>query len=183
MKFQYELKRSARKTLAIEIKTDGSIVVRAPKRCPQSVIDAFLKEKQVWILEKVEKQKCREEQAEKVRTLTDAERELYRGQARNVFEQKVRYYAGLMNVTYGRIAIRDQKTRWGSCSADGNLNFNWRLIFAPAGVLDYVVVHELAHRKEMNHSARFWAVVEMYMPEYKKYRNWLKENGNLLNRY
>ena len=141
MKFQYELKRSARKTLAVEIKTDGSIVVRAPKRCPQSVIDAFLKEKQAWILEKMEKQKIREEQAEKVRTLTDAEREVYRGQARNVFEQKVRYYAGLMNVTYGRIAIRDQKTRWGSCSAEGNLNFNWRLIFAPAGVLDYVVVH------------------------------------------
>ena len=183
MKFQYELKRSDRKTLAIEIKTDGSIIVRAPKRCPQSVIDAFLKEKQAWILEKMEKQKIREEQAEKVRTLTDAEREVYRGQARNVFEQKVRYYAGLMNVTYGRIAIRDQKTRWGSCSAEGNLNFNWRLIFAPAGVLDYVVVHELAHRKEMNHSARFWAVVEAYMPEYKKYRNWLKENGNILHRY
>lgn len=183
MKFQYELKRSDRKTLAIEIKTDGSIIVRAPKRCPQAVIDAFLKEKQAWILEKVEKQKSREEQAEKVRTLTDAEREVYRGQARNVFEQKVRYYAGLMNVTYGRIAIRDQKTRWGSCSAEGNLNFNWRLIFAPAGVLDYVVVHELAHRKEMNHSARFWAVVEMYMPEYKKYRNWLKENGNVLHQY
>ena len=85
-----------------------------------------------------------------------------------------------MNVTYGRIAVRDQKTRWGSCSAEGNLNFNWRLIFAPEGVLDYVVVHELAHRKEMNHSARFWGVVESYMPEYKKNQAWLKENGNLL---
>ena len=180
MKFQYELKRSSRKTLGIEIKTDGTMVVRAPMRCPQSAIDTFLQEKQDWILEKMEKQKKRREQAKQLTVLTNAERELYRRQARIVFEQKVKYYAGRMNVTYGRIDVRDQKTRWGSCSAEGNLNFNWRLIFAPAGVLDYVVVHELAHRKEMNHSARFWGVVESYMPEYKKYQAWLKENGNLL---
>lgn len=156
------------------------MIVRAPMRCPQSVIDAFLQEKQSWIQEKIEKQKSREHQSGLMKSLSEAERELYRSQAREVFEQKVKYYAALMDVTYGRIAIRDQKTRWGSCSAEGNLNFNWRLILAPAGVLDYVVVHELAHRREMNHSAKFWAIVEKHMPEYKKYQKWLKESGNLL---
>ena len=119
----------------------------------------------------------------KIQPLSEAEQRLYRDKAREIFEQKVSYYAQMMGVSYGRIAIRDQKTRWGSCSGEGNLNFNWRLIFAPAGVLDYVVVHELAHRKEMNHSRRFWRVVEDTMPEYRKYQKWLKENGRGLHRY
>lgn len=113
-------------------------------------------------------------------TLTQEQKKLYKKMARDVYEQKTAYYAKRMNVTYGRIAIRDQKTRWGSCSSAGNLNFNWRLILAPAGVLDYVVVHELAHRRQMNHSARFWSVVEEEMPDYKRYVKWLKEHGREL---
>ena len=85
-----------------------------------------------------------------------------------------------MGVDYGRITVRDQRTRWGSCSAKGNLNFNWRLILAPGEVLDYVVVHELAHRREMNHSKRFWSLVEMVLPDYERRRRWLKENGEAL---
>ena len=87
-------------------------------------------------------------------------------------------YARKMGVTYGRISIREQKTRWGSCSSVGNLNYNWKLVLMPPGVLDYVVVHELAHRREMNHSAAFWKVVATWMPDYKKYRKWLRDNGN-----
>ena len=83
-----------------------------------------------------------------------------------------------MQVTYGRITIRDQKSRWGSCSGKGNLNFNWRLILAPEEVLDYVVVHELAHRLEMNHSVRFWGHVERVLPDYKDRRLWLRKNGD-----
>ena len=86
----------------------------------------------------------------------------------------------MLGVTYGKISIRDQKTRWGSCSSEGNLSFNWRLILAPPDVLDYVVIHELCHRKEMNHSKEFWALVESLMPEYKERRKWLRENGNNL---
>lgn len=75
--------------------------------------------------------------------------------------------------------MREQKTRWGSCSAAGNLNFNWKLILMPPEILDYVVVHELAHRKELNHSKAFWSVVEQILPDYKERRRWLKTEGAL----
>lgn len=97
--------------------------------------------------------------------------------AREVFPPKVAYYAQQIGVTYGRITIRNQKTRWGSCSGKGNLNFNCLLMLAPEEVQDYVVVHELCHRKEMNHSHRFWREVEKIMPDYKVHRKWLKEHG------
>ena len=183
MYITYEIIKSSRKTIAVEVRQDGSVLVRAPRNCPQSRIDTFLKEKQAWVLAKVEEQKEKEADSMKIQPLSEAEQRLYRDKAREIFEQKVSYYAQMMGVSYGRIAIRDQKTRWGSCSGEGNLNFNWRLIFAPAGVLDYVVVHELAHRKEINHSPRFWKVVEDTMPEYRKYQKWLKENGRGLHRY
>ena len=93
-------------------------------------------------------------------------------------EVKVKHYAGLMNVQYGRITIRNQKTRWGSCSSKGNLNFNCLLMLAPDEVVDYVVIHELCHLIEMNHSKAFWKQVEQMMPDYKKHRKWLKDHGN-----
>lgn len=97
--------------------------------------------------------------------------------AKKVIPEKVAYYARLMNVTYGRISIRKQKTRWGSCSNKGNLNFNCLLMMMPPEVLDYVIVHELSHRLEMNHSKRFWAQVEKVIPDYKTQKTWLKEHG------
>lgn len=183
MNMNYELRRSVRKTLSVEITGEGTILVRAPKTFPKAKIDAFLLEKQAWIEEKQRIQKNRIRKAEAVKKLSEAQGKLYREQARAAIEQKCSYYALLMGVTYNRIAIRDQKSRWGSCSSKGNLNFNWRLVMAPAGVLDYVVVHELAHRKEMNHSKAFWNIVEKTMPEYRKYKLWLKENGKILFQY
>ena len=100
--------------------------------------------------------------------------------ANRIFPERSAFFALRMGVDYGRITIREQKTRWGSCTSEGNLNFNWRLIFAPEKVLDYVVVHELAHRKEMNHSPAFYAVVASVMPEYKIYEKWLRDNGKTL---
>lgn len=112
--------------------------------------------------------------------LPEKDRARYIAVARDIFTKKAAYYARIMNVAYGRISIREQKTRWGSCSSKGNLNFNWRLIFAPEEVLDYVVVHELAHRREMNHSKAFYAIVESVLPDYRSPRRWLREHGHSL---
>jgi predicted metal-dependent hydrolase len=101
----------------------------------------------------------------------------YRQQAKAVVSGALELYRERMGVTYESLVIKDQKTRWGSCSSKGNLNFSWRLILAPKSVLDYVVVHELAHLREMNHSSRFWRIVEEYYGEYKAAERWLKENG------
>lgn len=99
----------------------------------------------------------------------------YRQQARRVCTERVALYAAHMGVTYERIRISSARTRWGSCSSRGTLSFTWRLMLTPLDVVDYVVVHELAHRREHNHSPRFWAIVEQFMPDYKKRREALKK--------
>ncbi|WP_346909055.1 M48 family metallopeptidase [Faecalicatena orotica] len=176
--FKYEIIYSSRKTLAIQITPDGSVKVRAPKRCPKSTIECFLNEKESWILKHVNK--AMQNPPVMKNLLSVQERNRYIKIARDIFTQKTAYYASILNVTYGRISIREQKTRWGSCSSEGNLNFNWRLIFAPEEVLDYIVVHELAHRREMNHSQAFYAIVKSILPDYKKSQKWLRDNGRSL---
>lgn len=104
----------------------------------------------------------------------------YRSAARTQFEQRCTYYRPLTGGSYTSVTIRDQKTRWGSCSSRGTLSFNYRLIFAPPAVLDYVVVHELCHLTHMNHSRDFWNLVGSVMPDYKTHRRWLKEHGREL---
>lgn len=104
----------------------------------------------------------------------------YRAEAGIVIGEKVREFAGLLSVSYGDIRIKDQRSRWGSCSGKGNLNFNWRILMAPEAVCDYVVIHELCHLKHMDHSQNFWRLVESVCPKYRQCRNWLKEQGKSL---
>ena len=110
-----------------------------------------------------------------VRKKEDPRRKQNRDLARQRITRRVEYFAPLVGVTYNRIFIKEQKTRWGSCSSLGNLNFNWKLILLNEELLDYVVVHELAHRKQMNHSPTFWAEVERVLPDYRERRRRLKE--------
>ena len=107
----------------------------------------------------------------------------YRNYAKTLLTNKVKEFSRFMNIEINRIAIREQKTRWGSCSSLGNLNFNWKLIMMPEPIIDYVVVHELAHRKQMNHSKEFWAEVGKVLPDYKERRAWLKKYGEEYNKY
>lgn len=180
--FDYEIIYSTRRTTAIQITRDGRVVVRAPRRCPRSFIDAFVHEKEKWILKHLNEFRTQKvmDDTEKRPPLSEKDRARYISIARDIFTKKTEYYARIMGVTFGRISIREQKTRWGSCSSKGNLNFNWRLIFAPEEVLDYIVVHELAHRREMNHSKAFYAIVENVLPDYKARRKWLREHGDSL---
>lgn len=171
--------RARRKTLSIRITQDGNLEIRAPLGMPKGEIEAFLKEKAQWIethRAKVLAEYAQGQEAplgeEEILTLAE--------QMRQRLPEKLNRHAASMGVTFGRVTIRCQQTRWGSCSSRGNLNFNCLLMLAPEEVLDYVVVHELAHRKQMNHSALFWREVERECPDYKKSLRWLKDRGGAL---
>ena len=169
---------SSRKSIAIELKLD-CILVRAPKGMSQNQIKSFLNEKRPWIEKHLSKMKARQEVIEKLPLLTIEEIQELANKARIVIPERVKKYAPIVGATYGRITIRNQRSRWGSCSSKGNLNFNCLLMLFPEDVIDYVVVHELCHRKHMNHSASFYAEVERVFPEYRKCQKWWKENGGL----
>ena len=174
--------RSKRRTVAIQVKPDLQLVVRAPFWTTEKEIDRILKDNAVWIekhlalaREKAERQKSQED-----KKLTDAEMQELADRALKYIPGRVAFFAEKVGVSYGRITIRNQKTRWGSCSSKGNLNFNCLLMLAPPEVLDYVVVHELCHRREMNHSKAFWAEVEKILPDYRTHVKWLKNEGRSL---
>lgn len=180
MEYEIQVIRSGRRSIALEIRPDLTILVRAPYRASNREIQQFVSEKSGW-LEKhfamARRHKEELESRQREETLTMDEVRSLAKEATRVIPERVRYYAPMVGVDYGRITIRNQRTRWGSCSGKGNLNFNCLLMKTPPEVVDYVVVHELCHRKEMNHSPQFWAEVEKVLPEYKKARKWLKENG------
>ncbi len=167
-----EIVRSSRKTVAIQITGEGCLLIRIPRRTSPETAMRFVYEHREWILthytKVIERQKNRKiYNADEIRIFTE--------KLRPVLRHRVDLYASHMGVSYGRITIRNQKTRWGSCSMAGNLNFNWRLALLPIELMDYVIVHELAHRIEMNHSPKFWAEVEKILPDWKKRRARLKE--------
>lgn len=175
-----EIIRSNRKTMSLEVTKELKVLVRAPYKISQKEIERFVKEKSSWIENSLLKMKKKKEEYEAQEKLSIDDINRLAEEAIAVMPDKVAYYAQKIGVTYGRITIRNQKSRWGSCSAKGNLNFNCLLMLAPEAVLDYVIVHELCHRKEMNHSARFWKEVEQVMPDYKERRTWLKTHGGVL---
>ncbi len=179
MSISYRLIRSSRTTLALEIR-NGELIVRAPRYASQAEIDRLLTEKTGWIQKHLQKSRERAAQAASVSPLTREEMNRLADQALRYIPERVRHYAAVLGVRVRRITIRNQKTRWGSCSAQGNLNFNCLLMLTPPEVIDSVVVHELCHLIEMNHSERFYREVLRVYPDYYRWHGWLKEHGTEL---
>jgi predicted metal-dependent hydrolase len=215
-----QLIRTKRKTIALIVRPDGSLLVRAPLRASNKSIREFVAKNTGWIektrarlqaaappppkqylpgekfeylgstypLEIVEQQRkslLLEEGRFKLAGFVQDRAALvferwYRERARQILNERVDFYAHQHGFQYTRLGITSARTRWGSCSASGSLNFSWRLIQAPMEAVDYVVVHELVHTAIHNHSKKFWTRVEQVMPDYRERRKWLRSNGHRL---
>lgn len=214
-----QIVRSKRKTLALIVKPDGALIVRAPLRAPERSIREFIQKNAKWIEKKqaealafhppAPKQYVPDEKflylgntysleivpGQRKPLLLESNFKLaqsvhgnaktvferwYRTRAKQILTERVQLYASQYGFHYKKIGITSARTRWGSCSANGSLNFSWRLIQVPLEVVDYVVVHELVHTVFHNHSGRFWKKVEKIMPDYKERRKWLRKDGQPL---
>lgn len=214
-----QLVRSKRRTIAILVRRDGKVIVRAPLKAPEAWIKQFVESKAAWIAEK--KAEAALHPVLTARQFSDGEtlpylgREIplrvvdgpaaalrfdgvfhlakkarpgalslfekwYKAQARRILTERVELYARQFGFRYGQIRISSARTRWGSCSSRGTLSFTWRLVMAPLEVVDYVVLHELAHLKVRNHSPLFWAEVARMLPGYRQQVAWLRKNGRFL---
>lgn len=214
------LVRARRKTIALVVRPDGTLEVRAPAQMPDADIRAFVEKHADWV--RKHQKRAQKAAPPPPKRYQEGEKFLFLGQAfplRIVPRQRaalkleqgefrlaqsalpkaeeafIRWYkaqaalmialrlealAGKHGFKYQKIRISSARTRWGSCSAKGTLSFTWRLVMAPPAVIDYVLLHELTHTKIPNHSKAFWAQVEKLMPDYKKHRLWLKQNGKML---
>ena len=211
-----QIVRSKRKTLALVIKPDGSLIVRAPLRASERSIREFVEKNAGWVekkraealkalpalprqylpgemfmflgnaypLEVAKRQKKPLILEENFKLAESAQSNAklvferwYRAQARQILDERVELYARQYGFQYTKIGITSARTRWGSCSASGSLNFSWRLILAPLEAVDYVVVHELVHTVFHNHSKQFWKMVREVMPDYSERRKWLRKNA------
>jgi predicted metal-dependent hydrolase len=215
-----EIIRSNRKTFALEIKPDGRLIVRAPKRASQKQIQSIVDQKTEWIIKNKAKVSQKYAALKPKRfepgesfwylgeqyplQLTNRQKPLltldgafhlarkaqnqakavfiewYREETRAITQDMIKSYTGRYQFKVGQVRINSARTRWGSCSSKNNLNFTYRLCMAPLSVVEYVVVHELAHLKERNHSKAFWNTVAALKPDYQQDRQWLKQYGHLL---
>lgn len=179
MEITYVIQKSRRRSISVSVMKDNRVLVKAPYGTTEHTVQEFLLSKKDWITKHLEKQNREEEKAESLGLLSADEIKQIKKQARTIIPQRVEYWANKIGVTYGRIAIRLQSSRWGSCSVDGNLNFNCLLVLMPPEILDSVVVHELCHRRHMNHSKEFYAEIDRVFPDYKRCNKWLKDNGGI----
>jgi predicted metal-dependent hydrolase len=170
---EYTLTVSPRaKHMRVSIRNGGDMRVTVPRFVPHFLVENFMKKKASWIVETFDIARTKPVHQHKD---THAEYQAYKEQARTLAHERVVYYAKHYQFTWGAISIRNQKTRWGSCSSKGNLAFSYKLALLPPHLADYIVVHELCHLKELNHSDRFWNLVEQMIPNHKALRKELNE--------
>ena len=168
---KYDIIYSKRKTLCLQVKKNGEVVVRAPLGTSEIRIKDFVQKHSEWIAKKVEATK---NFLTPIDTLDKSEIDKLKAFAREIIPSRVEYYATILNVTYKKISINTAKGRFGSCSSKGTLNFSCNLMRYPYEAVDYVVLHEVAHLIELNHSKKFWAIIEKHMPDYKERKKLLK---------
>lgn len=161
-KREYRLIRSDRRTLALELRPNGELWVRAPRRMPVAAIDAAVAAREEWIARHLAALPPEAPEPD------EATLAAWRAQAAAVIPARVAHYAAVMGLTPSAVKINAARTRWGSCSAKGSLNFSCRLMGCPPPAVDYVVVHELAHLRYLNHSRAFYALVERVLPDYRE---------------
>ena len=176
--FPYKVRKSRRaRHLKLEVSRGDGVVLVVPWRVPLFLATDFLRSKEAWVKQQLAT--CQNSPSTLFPKLTPKEEIQARRDARRLINERANFFATILGLKYNSIAIRDQKTRWGSCSTDKNLSFNFRLIFVNPELLDYVVVHELCHLRELNHSVRFWALVAKVLPDYRERRLALKSLGGL----
>lgn len=181
--YNVEVRRSKRKSAVIKITADMQIVVFVPLYVSDNEIERMVISKSKWIDEHMLKVQSAIDERSKLEKITFEQIKELADQAVEYIPKRVKYYAEKENFVYNKITIKNLVSRWGSCSTKGNLNFNCLLMLTPDYVIDYIVVHELCHLREMNHSEKFWAEVEKIMPDYQRAELWLKQNGgNLISR-
>jgi hypothetical protein len=177
-KFSYTTKRSKRaRRVRLAVHPDGSVVVTGPIGAPQAALDRFVAEKREWILDKLKRFEVMRQRFG--RPLSREDYLKHKEQARALIYERLRIYNEIYNFSYNKVFIKNQKTCWGSCSSKKNLNFNYKILFLPKEQQDYIIVHELCHLKEMNHSPKFWALVKKSIPNYRDIKKQLRSSGML----
>lgn len=177
IRVEYELKMSSRsRRMRLAVYSGGRFVVSIPKRMDEKHIDKFLLEKADWILSKIKAMK-KKMPVEK-QSISKLELKRLKVVALELVHRRLEYFNDSYKFTYHNVSIRNQKTRWGSCSRKGNLNFNVKIAMLPPRLADYIIVHELCHLKEMNHSPRFWKLVAQTFIDHKELRRELRK-GNI----
>ncbi len=169
----YTVKKSKRaKRMRLAVHCDGRVVVTIPRNFDTNLMEKFILEKKDWVLEKI--QGFLNSPLRYIKRRSKADYKKHKEEASILMEQRIEYYNQYYGFKYNKINIKDQKTRWGSCSRKGNLNFNYKILFLSVETRDYIVVHELCHLKEFNHSKKFWNLVAETIPNYLQIRRNLK---------
>ncbi len=172
-KINFNIKsRKGARGIRIAVNGDGSVVVTKPSRVPRVLTEAFVNSKMDWIITQI-----REVEKRPKKLFSHYSAKDFKEHKQNAYllaHNRVLYFNTFYKHEVRNITIRNQKTRWGSCSGKGNLSFNYKIVFLPKELQDYLIVHELCHLKEMNHSVRFWNLVQEHIPEYRKLRQKIK---------
>jgi predicted metal-dependent hydrolase len=174
---QVQIVYSKRRSIVLQVK-NGVVFLKAPLRTPTKFLQDLVLKKQNWIRDKIEISKQIHESKATKKSLSGETLEFYKKEFGAYLDEKVQLYANQIGVTFAKISVRKTVSRWGSCTTGGNLSFSIFLWDTPNHVIDYVIVHELCHRRYMNHSKDFWNLVSTHYPEYKLAEKWLKVNGN-----